>query len=254
VKLMTLHLLPSAHPARVLLETLFRCSSIIDNEEAFHEAGFEVRVKQSRSLMRVATHPTLAKYIFKVFFVEERQCEREKSRGWKGFATRCRTADRIRKVIQERGIRHFRVPRKWLFHPPYHRLCELDDQPVILVAEYQDLVSRMENEHAWLNSVTESQLDELYAIIDRAGGVSCRPDNIALTKQGQFSFIDTEYSGETRDYESIIPYLSQRMRNYWSSLIKEAPNNADAGASLKRAAADPSEARRAKRMTRREDR
>jgi hypothetical protein len=251
---MTLHLLPSAHPARVLLETLFRCSSIIDNEEAFHEAGFEVRVKQSRSLMRVATHPTLAKYIFKVFFVEERQCEREKSRGWKGFATRCRTADRIRKVIQERGIRHFRVPRKWLFHPPYHRLCELDDQPVILVAEYQDLVSRMENEHAWLNSVTESQLDELYAIIDRAGGVSCRPDNIALTKQGQFSFIDTEYSGETRDYESIIPYLSQRMRNYWSSLIKEAPNNADAGASLKRAAADPSEARRAKRMTRREDR
>jgi hypothetical protein len=254
VKMMTFHLLPSAHPARVLLETLFRCSIVIDNEQAFHEAGFEVRVKQSRSLMRVATHPTLAKYIFKVFFVEERQCEREKSRGWKGFATRCRTADRIRKVIQEHGIRHFRVPRKWLFHPPYHPLCELDDQPVILVAEYQDLVSRMENEHAWFNSVTESHLDELYAIIDRAGGVSCRPDNIALTKQGQFSFIDTEYSGETRDYESIVPYLSQRMRNYWSSLIKEAPNNADAGASLKPAAADPNEARRAKRMTRREDR
>jgi hypothetical protein len=220
VKMMTFYLLPSAHPARVLLETLFRCSNVIDNEEAFHEAGFEVRVKKSRSLMRVATHPTLAKYIFKVFFVEERQCEREKSRGWKGFATRCRGADRIRKVIQERGIQHFRVPRKWLFHPPQHPLCDLDDQPVILVAEYQDLVSRIENEQAWLNSVSESHLDELYAIIDRAGGVSCRPDNIALTKQGQFSFIDTEHSSETRDYESIIPYLSQRMCNYWSTLIQ----------------------------------
>ena len=230
MNMMTFHLLPSAHPARVLLETRFRCSSVIDNEEAFHESGFEVRVKKLRSLMRVATHPALAKYIFKVFFVEERQCEREKTRGWKGFATRCSRADRIRKVIQERGIQHFRVPRKWLFHPPHHPLCDLDDQPVILVAEYQDLVSRIENEHAWLNFVTESHLDELYAIIDRAGGVSCRPDNIALTKQGQFSFIDTEHSGETRDYESITPYLSQRMCNYWSSLTKEAPNNADAGA------------------------
>jgi hypothetical protein len=121
------------------------------------------------------------------------------------------------------------VPRKWLFHPPYHPLCDLDNQPLILVAEYQDLVSRIENEHAWRNSLTERHLDELYAIIDRAGGVSCQPDNIALTKQGQFSFIDTEHSDETRDYESITPYLSPRMCNYSSSLTKE-PNNADAGA------------------------
>jgi hypothetical protein len=170
--------------------------------------------------MRVATHPTLAKYIFKVFFVEERHCEREKSRGWKGFTIRCSQADRIRGVIQGRGIQHFQVPHKWLFYPPCHPLCGLDDQPMILVAEYQDLLSRKENEYAWLHSVTEDQLDELYAIIDGAGGVSCRPDNIALTKQGQFSFIDTEHSSETRDYESIMPYLSHRMRQYWSDLIQ----------------------------------
>jgi hypothetical protein len=216
---MTYHLRPS-HPARVLLETLFRRSSVIDNEGAFQEAGFEVRVKKFRSLMRVATHPTLAKYIFKVFFVEERHCEREKSRGWKGFTIRCSQADRIRGVIQGRGIQHFQVPHKWLFYPPCHPLCGLDDQPMILVAEYQDLLSRKENEYAWLHSVTEDQLDELYAIIDGAGGVSCRPDNIALTKQGQFSFIDTEHSSETRDYESIMPYLSHRMRQYWSDLIQ----------------------------------
>jgi hypothetical protein len=222
MKPMTSHLLPSAHPARVLLETLFRCSNVIDNEKAFQEAGFEIRVKKLRSLMCVATHPTLAKYIFKVFFVEERQREREKSRGWKGFVTRCRRADRIGEVIQERGIQHFQVPRKWLFYPPHHPLCDLDDQPMILVAEYQDLLSRMENEHAWLNSVTESHLDELYAIINGAGGVSCRPDNVALTKQGRFSFIDTEHSGERRDYESITPYLSNRMCQYWTDLIRRS--------------------------------
>jgi hypothetical protein len=220
VNMMTFQLMPSVHPARVLLETLCRRSSIIDNEGAFYEAGFEVRVKKVRSLMRVATHPALATYIFKVFFVEERKCEREKSRGWKGFPTRCRQADRIRGVIQERGIRHFKVPHKWLFYPPYHPSCGLDDQPMILVAEFQDLLSRKENEHAWLNSVTEVHLDELYAIIDGAGGVSCRPDNIALTRQGQFSFIDTEHSSETRDYESITPYLTNRMCRYWADLTR----------------------------------
>jgi hypothetical protein len=220
VNMMTFQLMPSVHPARVLLETLCRRSSIIDNEGAFYEAGFEVRVKKVRSLMRVATHPALATYIFKVFFVEERKCEREKSRGWKGFPTRCRQADRIRGVIQERGIRHFKVPHKWLFYPPYHPSCSLDDQPMILVAEFQDLLSRKENEHAWLNSVTEVHLDELYAIIDGAGGVSCRPDNIALTRQGQFSFIDTEHSSETRDYESITPYLTNRMCRYWADLTR----------------------------------
>jgi hypothetical protein len=220
LNMMTFQLMPSVHPARVLLETLCRRSNIIDNEGAFCEAGFEVRVKKLRSLMRVATHPALVTYIFKVFFVEERQCEREKSRGWKGFPARCRQADRIRGVIQERGIRHFKVPHKWLFYPPYHPSCGLDDQPMILVAEYQDLLSRRENEHAWLNSVTESHLDELYAIIDGAGGVSCRPDNIALTRQGQFCFIDTEHSSETRDYESITPYLSNRMCQYWAELTQ----------------------------------
>jgi hypothetical protein len=176
--MMTFQLMPSVHPARVLLETLCRRSSIIDNEGAFYEAGFEVRVKKVRSLMRVATHPALATYIFKVFFVEERKCEREKSRGWKGFPTRCRQADRIRGVIQERGIRHFKVPHKWLFYPPYHPSCSLDDQPMILVAEFQDLLSRKENEHAWLNSVTEVHLDELYAIIDGGQITLHSPDKV----------------------------------------------------------------------------
>jgi hypothetical protein len=46
--------------------------------------------------MRVATHPMLAGYVFKVFFIDERECERKKSRGWKDPIARCNQAELIR--------------------------------------------------------------------------------------------------------------------------------------------------------------
>jgi hypothetical protein len=216
------YLLPSDHLASMLLQKLFRRSDAIDNEAAFLEAGFKVGSKNSRSLMRVATHPALRGYVFKVFFVEEQSREREKPCGWKNFTVRCNQAERIRRVIHEQAFRHFRVPRKWLFHTPRHPSSSLDDQPAILVAEFQDLVPPDDNEGAWRHSVTEGHLYQLYTVLDRAGGVSSRPDNIALTRQGWFAFIDTEYPPDLHDYESIAPYLSRQMRQYWWSLIRRA--------------------------------
>jgi len=157
-----------------------------------------------------------------VFFVEEQGREREKPCGWKSFTVRCNQADRIRRVIDEQAFRHFRAPRKWLFPTPRHPACSLDDQPTILVAEFQDLVPRDDNERAWRHSVTEAHLHELYAILEAAGGVTSRPENIALTGQGWFAFIDTEYPRDLHDYESIVPYLSRQMRQHWSRLIRRA--------------------------------
>jgi hypothetical protein len=222
VKAMSSHLLPSDHLARILLQKLFRRSDVIVNEAAFLEAGFKIRSENPRSLMRVATHPALRGYVFKVFFVEDLGREREKPCGWKNFTVRCNQAKRIRRVIHERSFRHFRVPHKWLFHTPCHPSCGPDDQPALLVAEFRDLVSRDDNERAWRHSVTEGHLHELYAILKGAGGVSSRPDNIAQTRQGWFAFIDTEYPPELHDYESIAPYLSRQMQQYWSSLIQRA--------------------------------
>ena len=63
-------------------------------------------------------------------------------------------------------------------------------------------------------------MDELYAVIRRAGGASYRPDNIAMTTDGRFAFIDTEHPDSEHDYESIVPYLSSEMRRYWSNLVE----------------------------------
>jgi hypothetical protein len=219
---MSSYLLPCDHLARMLLQKLFHHSDAIDNEAAFLEAGFKIRSKKERSLMRVATHPALAGYVFKVFFVEEQGRVREKPCGWKSFSVRCKQAKLIRRVIDEQAFRHFRVPRKWLFCAPPHPACSPDDQPAILVAEFQDLLPSDENERAWRHSLTEDHLHELYVILELAGGVSSRPDNIALTRQGRFAFIDTEHSRYFHDYESIVPYLSRQMRQYWSNLVRRA--------------------------------
>jgi len=215
------YLLPSTHPAKDALGILFSRPDVIDNDGTFHAAGFEIRFKKLRSLMRVAAHPALPDYVFKVYFVDERQCEREKPRGWSGFARRCRNAERICKIIRENGLQYFQVPRKWLFIlPTRHPTCSPDDQPVILVAERQDLISRNENERAWLNAIGERHLEELHTIIRAAGGSSYRPDNIPLTKQGKFAFIDTEHAGGQANYDSVSQYLSPRMRQYWLALNK----------------------------------
>lgn len=220
------YLLSSTHPARDTLDFLFRCPDVIDNDRTFHAAGFEIRVKKSRSLMRVAAHSALPQYLFKVYLVDERQLERKKPRGWGSFANRCQGAGRISKIIRDQRLRYFQVPRKWqVLLPTPHPACDPNDHPVILVAERQELFSRNENEHAWRNAIVEHHLDELYTIIHGAGGASYRPDNIRLTKQGKFAFIDTEHSGDQRDYESISQYLAPRMREYWLALTASAGQN-----------------------------
>ena len=225
---MTSYVLPSTNPARGALELIFRSPSVISNESTFCAAGFQIQVRKSRSLMRVAIHPSVPQYLFKVYFVDERRCDREKPQGWEGFVNRCRNAEKIRQIIRGCRLRYFQVPHKWLFVPSIqHPDCSRDDQPVVLVAERLDLVPDAENEQAWLHSITERHLDELYIILQAAGGSSYRPDNVRQAKQGKFAFIDTEHAGDERDYESITQYLTPRMREYWLVLNKRttrAPN------------------------------
>jgi hypothetical protein len=116
--------------------------------------------------MRVATHPMLAGYVFRVFFIDEPKCERKKSRGWKDSIARCNQAELIRQVVQQHRFGHFKVPRKWPFHTPSHPSCAPDNQPMTLVAEFRDLVPIKDNAHARRRSITHGRLDELHAIIE----------------------------------------------------------------------------------------
>jgi hypothetical protein len=204
------------HPAKSALDALFRSSRATETEALFEAAGFRTLFRQERSFIRVASHQLVPGYILKLYLDSE-QRQKHNRPGWQWLIRRCEGAARIRRTIQQQGIRHFRVPNKWLYPLPArsHPLSE----PFLLLVEDMGLVSRKENTEAWKTLITPEHLKELYIIIREAGGGSYRPANIWLMKQGEFAFIDTEYPQQKFDYQSISGYLSSAGCKYWTTLV-----------------------------------
>jgi hypothetical protein len=213
------YLLSGNHPAKPALDAIFRSIRATKDELIFQSSGFNTLFKKSRSFIRVASHPSLPGYILKVYLDDE-QRQKHNRPGWQWLVRRCEGAENIRKIIQQKEIEHFRVPGKWLYPLPPRPRSISGYQPFLLIVEDMDLVSREENEKAWKTMITREHLDELFSIVTGAGGSSYRPDNIWLTRHGEFAFIDTEYPRQQFDFNSISPYLSPSMRKYWNSLVR----------------------------------
>lgn len=221
------YLLPKNHPMKERLDALFHSSRATQDENTFANAGFSVFSVRPRSYVVVARHPDLPKYVVKVNLDNNIQLKRNKE-SWEWFKMRCEGAERICKVIKQKKIKHFVVARKWLYPLPEDPAPPNDPNYtrhlVILLARDMNLVSRKENLFAWKNSITSDHLDELFEIVSHARGSSYRPDNIHLTVDGTFAFIDTEYPHSKPDYISIRPYLNDEMCAYWDKLVKHGGN------------------------------
>lgn len=213
------YILPENHPAKPALDAIFLSTRATKDEATFQASGFTTLFAKPRSFIRVVRHPSLPGYLLKVYLDSEQRQKRNRT-GWERLVFRCEGAEKIRKIIQKRKIKHFQVPGKWLYALPPHPGCTSMEQPFLLLVDDMDLVSNGENRAAWKTVITREHLDELYLIITKAGGCSYRPDNIWLTKHGKFAFIDTEYPRQKFDYKSISSYLSDEMRGYWVSLTQ----------------------------------
>lgn len=217
------YLLPLDHPAKDILDKIFFKTRATLNLESFKRAGFEVISTRPCSYILVAANAEISDYLVKIYLDNEHRLK-QGIEGWKWLISRCRGANKIREVIERKNFTHFVVPRKWIYPLPVNP--SLPDESVysrkevILVVEKMDLVNYEENLIAWKTKITYRHLEELYAIISRAGGSSYRPDNIAYTKEGKFAFIDTEYPSKYPDYKSINSYLSDEMLAYWKVLIR----------------------------------
>ncbi len=214
--------LPSNHPMRARLDSIFLASRAIKDSDAFQNAGFITFKVQPRSFIRVARHPELPGYLVKVYLDDELRLKRNKE-GWTWFVKRCQGAKRIAKIIETKKIKNFVVSKKWIYPLPIKPKPptgpEYAPKTEILIAEDMNIVSLRRSKEAWLTAMTPKHLDELYIIISYGRGRSYRPDNIPYTRDGKFAFIDTEYPDEKANFATPKAYLSPEMAVYWQKLI-----------------------------------
>jgi|688.fasta_scaffold54936_6 hypothetical protein len=215
-KKMRPYLLPMDHPTRPVLDALFASGRPTSNPAAFEAAGFITLHTKPRSFIRVARHPALPGYLFKVYLDSEQRRKNRKP-GWEWLTARCQGAAQVRSAIKKIHSRYFQAPRKWLY--PLPPCSTMHAHPVILLVEDMDLASDEDTKYAWRHHMTHEHLHELYQIIRKGKGSSYRPDNICLSRNGKFSFIDTEYPNQKGNLSTIGPYLSPDMRNYWRQLV-----------------------------------
>lgn len=216
-------LLPESHSMKKPLDVIFHTSRATKNKIALCKAGFNILFQQKRSFICVVRHPDLPGYLLKLYTDNDLRQKHEKP-GWQWLVRRCEGARKIKGVIHHNKIQNFQVPRKWLYPLPQEPSPSISDlsarNPVVLLVEDMHLTSKKENLLAWKKHITKKHLDELYTIISRGRGSSYRPDNIHYSKNGKFSFIDTEYPNRGPDFNSIRKYLSKNMCDYWDKLVK----------------------------------
>lgn len=217
------HVLPQDHPAYIKMQEIFTRSRPIIDENTLTEAGFKILYRKPRSFIRVVKHPALPGYLLKVYLDTELRKKHDRE-GWEWLVMRCEGAAKVRRGIAKARSKHFVVAQKWLYvlppNPPAPRGKNCISQPLVLLVEDMKLASLDACKHAWRHSMTPEHLNELYQILSIAGGASLRPDNICLTKNGQFAFIDTEYPNKKNYYDQVLPYLNSVMRAYWQHLIE----------------------------------
>ncbi|MGR3952466.1 MAG: hypothetical protein QRY74_06215 [Chlamydia sp.] len=217
------HLLSDENPLKPILDTLFSKERVTFNKASLEKAGFMIKFDQPRSYIIVAAHPLLPGYLIKLYLDSELRLKRNIP-GWRWFVQRVRSAKTIDRVIKEKNIQNFVVPKKWIYALPATPLPENSRKYArkneILIVEDMDLCSRQESEKAWKSVITERHLKELVTILQKAGGSGYRPENIVYTKSGKFAFIDTEYHKKVSDYRGLSRYLSSKMGKKWDKMLK----------------------------------
>lgn len=214
------YLLPLEHPFNKELDTLFSQYRVTHDLKEAVRAGFILLAEMPRSKICVARHPKFPEVIFKMYF-DSQKYGREKKPCWKYLAYRCKIARKIQKKIEEKGIKHFVVPDKWLYPiPPGPKAYGKYAQPVILIETDMKVYDKKSSKEAWKTVVTEEHLRELYSVLKHGYGATSVYDNIPYTKKGVFAFVDTErpHVPLPKKLKRICRYLSSEMSDYWIEL------------------------------------
>jgi hypothetical protein len=216
------YMLPAESPLWRILPAIFFDPSILDTVQSFAEAGF-ITVSQRPSGMCVAAHPRLDRYLVKAYIRSKKI-----KPNWEWLVHRCWGASNIRELIDEKKLRHFVVPDKWIYplvatpipaHPTRDELIAMQT-PAALVVTDMELVGRIASRKAWKTRVTKRLIQELYCILSHGYSSCCLPSNIPFTRRGKFACIDTEHPQRPLPFQNVGRHLSPDMAEYFNSLVR----------------------------------
>lgn len=210
-------LLPENEPVRSVLDVLFTKTNTLYDEKHFLDAGFIPLLGIRKDKIVIARHPKLSGFIIKTY-LDAYPVNKKGDEDWVWLTRRCVLAEKIRKIIKKKNIKNFTVVTKWLYPLPESPSGYQRRMNFLLIEEEMPLVSEQENHLAW-KTVSKRALNELADIMLSAGGSSYRPDNVWMTKNGTFAFIDTEYPHLKAPLFEIVRYLSEENKQYWRSMI-----------------------------------
>jgi hypothetical protein len=234
----THYLLPQNHHIKATLNRIFSDPTVLDNDKNFCAAGFitlyrrpfdkahnilarakfhPISSKTHSALFRVAKHPALKGYLFKLYIEDEVGSMWQK--GQERLILRCRGANQIRNSIQRHKIRRFTVAKKWLHMLPEHPVKKR--KTFVLVAKDMKVCSSKISKNKWKTKITKRHLLELFQILNKGYASLYLVKNIPYTKYGTFSCIDTEYPPRKFPLEKAKRFFSEKMQKYWAKLIKK---------------------------------
>lgn len=202
--------LPEDHPLASLLDELFADPKTLRNESELKRAGFKI-LHQRPSSMLVASHPRLKGHLIKIHL---HNGSRTFEQIWDNWVNRCKGADNVRKLIDEKKIRHFTVAHKWIYFP------KIEEPLPILIVTHMRTRSKEESIAAWKTQITRRHLREIFCLVSHGFASTSFPSNIPYLGKGRFAFVDTERPFREPIYEHGRAHLSPTMQAYWDTLLK----------------------------------
>jgi hypothetical protein len=217
----------SSHRMKKRLDNIFKKTRATQDSTSFEKAGFKTLYVQPNSHIRVASHPLLPGYLVKVYLDSELRTKDDKP-SWLWLMYRVRGARELQNLITNKKLSYYTVPKKYLYilpddpSPPENP--DFTKHIAILLVEDMKLVSYAKTVQAWRNKVSYKHLDQLFCIMKEGHASTFIYGNTPLSRNGKFSFIDTEKPRRTHDLTRLIKYFNPEMGAYWNFLIQNPPN------------------------------
>jgi hypothetical protein len=213
------HLLPSNHPLKAQLDSIFKQQRVTKNLQTLCNAGFSRCYIRGYSQLVVTKHPMLRGYWLKLFIDEQDITD------YPILIHRIQGANDIRNSIDRHGYHHFfSVPVKWLYPLPAEPSPPADHhrKNFILIAEDMKIYKKKENAQKWAAKITPPRALAIYTILQELGLNDCiHPFNLPFCEDGRQAFIDTEHHHNWPVYFNLMTkHLPIAIANYWHKIIE----------------------------------